>query len=299
MKLPLPELPAFEYQRASSIENALEYLGSNNARTHVLLGGTDLFVQMRAGSIAPEAIIDLKKLPDFSRIAFDKDSGLIIGAAATMNAVADHPDVMRHYPLLVEAIETVASYQLRNRATIGGNLCNASPAADSAPPLLVLNSHVTLESAKGQRQISLDEFFKGPGETALEPSEIMTQIHVPVPPAGWKGRYLKLGRNASGDLAIVGVAVLGYPDAQTTSGFQFRIALASVAPTPLRVAEAEKLLEDTALTDESIARAARIAQSTAKPISDARASAEYRSAMVYELTVWGLNDVKEMLMGEV
>lgn len=298
MKLPLPELPAFKYHRASSVENALEQLGSSDARTHVLLGGTDLFVQMRAGVVAPEAVIDLKNLPDFRRISFDYDSGLRIGAAATMNAVADHPDVKRHYPLLVEAIETIASYQLRNRATIGGNLCNASPAADSAPPLLVLNSHVTLESTEGQRQLNLNEFFEGPGKTALESSEIMTMVHVPVPPTGWKGRYLKLGRNASGDLAIVGVAVLGYPDPETSSGFQFRIALASVAPTPLRVTEAEKLIAGTDLSDESIERAARIAQNTAKPISDARASAEYRSAMVYELTVWGLNDVKELLMGE-
>jgi carbon-monoxide dehydrogenase medium subunit len=155
-----------------------------------------------------------------------------------------------------------------------------------------------LESADGGREIKLSEFFKGPGETVLKPGEILTQIRIPTPPVDWKGRYLKLGRNTSGDLAIVGVAVLGFPDAELTSGYRFRIALASVAPTPVRVNEAEKLLEETVLSTESIELASRAAQEKARPISDPRASAEYRSAMVYELTKWGLNDVHALLTGE-
>lgn len=298
MKLPLPELPAFDYQSATDTQSALESLGMQPARTHVLLGGTDLFVQMRAGSIAPTEIIDLKRIPELAAIDFDGDKGLSIGAAATMNTVARHPDVEANFPLLVQALETVASYQLRSRATIGGNLCNASPAADSAPALLVLESQLTLESKDGQRNLALKDFFKGPGETTMKPGEILTRIHVPLPPAGWKGRYLKLGRNTSGDLAIVGVAVLGYPDRQAASGFRFRVALASVAPTPLRVYEVEDLLEGMELSNGSIEDAARKAQSLAKPISDARSSAEYRSAMVYELTAWGLSEVKEMLTEE-
>lgn len=298
MKLPLPELPGFDYSRASSAENAIRSLGSSTARTHVLLGGTDLFVQMRAGEVSPAEIIDLKHIPDFQKVGYDDESGLTIGAAATMNAVASHPQVESHYPLLVEALETVASYQLRSRATIGGNLCNASPAADSAPPLLVLEASLSLLSAAGERRLPLSEFFQGPGETALKPGEILASIHVPRPPTGWKGRYLKLGRNTSGDLAIVGVAVLGYPDAEPASGYRFRIALASVAPTPLRVLKAEELLATTVLSDESIEQAARVAQNLAQPISDTRASAAYRSAMVYELTAWGLKDVKAMLAGE-
>jgi carbon-monoxide dehydrogenase medium subunit len=298
MKLPLPELPAFEYHKASTTEDALKSLGNHHARTHVLLGGTDLFVQMRAGSISPDEIIDLKQIPEFSSITFDDANGLTIGAAATMNAVARHPEVEARYPLLVEAIETVASYQLRSRATIGGNLCNASPAADTAPPLLVLDASLILEGSEGQREMNIADFFKGPGETALKAGEILTQIRIPVPPTDWKGRYLKLGRNTSGDLAIVGVAVLGYPDAEPASGYRFRIALASVAPTPIRVHAAERLLEDTELSEQSIEQAARTAQEQAKPISDPRASAEYRSAMVYELTSWGLKDVFAMLTGE-
>lgn len=298
MELPLPELPAFDYLHASSAQHALEQLGGSSARSRVLLGGTDLFVQMRAGSIAPAELIDLKHIPGLATIEFDENSGLTIGAAATMNAVARDPEVQANYPLLVQALETVASYQLRNRATIGGNLCNASPAADSAPSLLVLGSRLTLQSAGGQRELALKDFFKGPGKTALTPGEILTKISVPIAPTGWKGRYLKLGRNTSGDLAIVGVAVLGFPDPEPTSGFRFRIALASVAPTPIRVAEAEELLETTTLSDESIEQAARIAQDLARPISDARASAEYRRAMVFELTAWALKDVRQMLEEE-
>jgi carbon-monoxide dehydrogenase medium subunit len=298
MKLPLPELPAFNYQRASSTEHALKSLGDHHARTHVLLGGTDLFVQIRAGSIAPNEVIDLKHIPELNSISYDETNGLTIGAAVPMNSVAKDPNVVTHYPLLVEAIETVASFQLRSRATIGGNLCNASPAADSAPPLLVLDTYLTLKSLAGQRELKLTDFFKGPGETALKPGEILTRVHVPVAPENWKGRYLKLGRNTSGDLAIVGVAVLGYPAVDTASGYRFRIALASVAPTPIRVYEAEKLLEDAELSDDSIEHAALTAQNLAAPISDPRASAEYRSAMVYELTAWGLIDVRAMLTGE-
>ena len=298
MKLPLPELPAFEYQRAASADQALESLGQNDARTHILLGGTDLFVQMRAGSITPTEVIDIKHIPDYQAVEFDGQDGLRIGAAATMNAVAEHTDVKTNFPLLVEALQTVASYQLRNRATIGGNLCNASPAADSAPALLVLDASLSLQKAGGQRQLELQKFFKGPGATALAPGEILTHVHVPLPPGDWKGRYLKLGRNTSGDLAIVGVAVLGYPDTKASSGFSFRIALASVAPTPLRVPEAEQMLADTELSDDAIDRAAHIAQELAEPISDARASAEYRRAMVFELTAWALKDVRALLMGE-
>lgn len=298
MKLPLPELPGFDYLRASSAKIALEMLGTDPARSHVLLGGTDLFVQLRAGSVMPSEVIDLKHIPGFKTIEFDNKSGLTIGTAATMNAVARQPEVKANYPLLVEAIETVASYQLRNRATIGGNLCNASPAADSAPALLVLESQLKLANRAGEHNLELSDFFKGPGETALKPGEILTHIHVPVPPTGWKGRYLKLGRNTSGDLAIVGVAVLGYPDPNTISGLRFRIALASVAPTPIRVSEAEQHLAEAEFSETSFERAARIAQSHAKPINDPRASAEYRSAMVYELTLWALNDVRQMLEKE-
>ncbi|MBE9471356.1 MAG: FAD binding domain-containing protein, partial [Chloroflexi bacterium] len=196
-----------------------------------------------------------------------------------------------------------ASYQVRNRATLGGNLCNGSPAADTAPAALVLEGRFVLhgpdpsgfpkpEGSKcGEREIPAGEFFLGPGKTAMQAGELMTAIRFPTPPAGSAGRYLKLGRNKVGDLSIVGVAVFGFPDGTTPSGYRFHIGLASVAPVPLRALEAEELLAANSPGEETFALAAEKAMEAATPIDDVRASAAYRKAMVRALTLRGLRDV--------
>ena len=189
------------------------------------------------------------------------------------------------------ATNSVASYQLRNRATVGGNLCNASPAADVAPAALVLGAQFLLYGLKGERTVPASEFFVGPGQTALQTGEFMTAIRFPKPPSVNAGRYLKLGRNKVGDLAIVGVAVFGFID---RAGQHYRIGLASVAPTPLRALEAEEALPPNP-TEDDLARAAEKARQAASPIDDVRASAAYRRAMVQALTLRGLRQVWEEL----
>ena len=298
MKLPLPELPQFDYIRAETAERAIDLLREKGAVARILMGGTDLFVQMRNGNLAPDILVDLKKLPGMDAIAYSKTAGLTVGAAVTMNALARKPDVLKHYPLLGEAAESVASYQLRNRATVGGNLCNASPAADTAPATLVLEADLTVIGPKGERTIPALDFFMGPGVNALEAGEFLARINIPKQPKGWKGRYLKIGRNAGGDLAIVGVAVMGYPDKDAPSDFRFRIALASVAPTPIRVHEAEKILAQSPISETVIKNAAEAAQRASTPIDDVRASARYRKAMVKELTRRGLIEVWSQLKKE-
>jgi len=298
MKLPLPELPQFDYIKAESAERAIDLLQEKGAAARILMGGTDLFVRMRNGNFAPAVLVDVKNLPGMNAISFTKKDGLTVGAAVTMNALARNPDVLTHYPILAEAAESVASYQLRNRATVGGNLCNASPAADTAPAALVLEAELTAMGSKGERTIPALEFFKGPGVNALEAGEFLSRINYPIPPKGWKGRYLKIGRNAGGDLAIVGVAVMGYPDKGAPSDFSFRIALASVAPTPIRAHEAEEILAQNPITETVIGMAAEAAQEAATPIDDVRASARYRNAMVKELTRRGLVDVWSSLKKE-
>ncbi len=298
MKLPLPELPQFDYLKAESAERAIDLLQEKGVDARILMGGTDLFVRMRNGDLAPDVLVDIKNLPGMDTIVFGKKDGLTVGAAVTMNALARNPDVLNHYPLLAEAAESVASYQLRNRATVGGNLCNASPAADTAPAALVLEAELTAMGPKGERTIPAMEFFKGPGVNALEASEFLAQINYCNPPKGWKGRYLKIGRNAGGDLAIVGVAVMGYPDKDAPSEFRFRIALASVAPTPIRANEAEEILAQSPITEAVIGMAAEAAEEAATPIDDVRASARYRNAMVKELTRRGLVDVWSLLKKE-
>lgn len=289
--LPAPGLGSFDYVRPSSPQEVTKLLLKSNGDARLFMGGTDVFVRMRDGFIAPKLLIDVKCLPGMEDIDYTPRAGLTIGAAVDMNTLARHRAVVKHYPLLAEAVGTVASYQLRTRATMGGNLCNASPAADLAPAALVLEAVMVLHGRRGERGVPIPEFFLGPGRTSIRPGEFLLRMEIPPPPRAAVGRYLKLGRNALGDLAIVGVAVLGYPDKQASSGWCFRIALASVAPTPLRVPQAEAVLADSPLTADTIERAAAAAMDAGKPIDDVRASAAYRSAMVKVLTRRGITSV--------
>jgi carbon-monoxide dehydrogenase medium subunit len=289
--LPTPGLPSFDYIKPATPAEVTKLLLKRNGDARLFMGGTDVFVRMRDGFIAPKFLIDLKRLPGMTAIKFGKRAGLTIGAGADLNSIARHPAVIENYPLLAQAIDAVASYQLRTRATMGGNLCNASPAADTAPAALVLGANLVLHGRRGERIVPIDEFFLGPGKSALKPGEFLLRIEIPPQPKGAVGRYLKLGRNAHGDLAIVGVAVLGYPDKRAKSGYTFRIALASVAPTPIRAPKAEAILSASPLTPDVIARAATAAMETAKPIGDVRSSAAYRRAMVGALTKHAVNEV--------
>jgi CO/xanthine dehydrogenase FAD-binding subunit len=289
--LPTPGLPSFDYCKPTTPKQVSEMLLKNDGGARLFMGGTDVFVRMRDGHITPKVLIDIKRLPGMLNIKFSKRNGLVIGAGADMNTIARHPAVIEHYPILAQAIESVASYQLRTRATMGGNLCNASPAADTAPAALVLGATLIVHGRRGERAIPIDKFFLGPGKTAMKPGEFLLRIEIPPPPKGAVGRYLKLGRNAHGDLAIVGVAVLRCPDKEAKSGYAFRIALASVAPTPIRVPRAEEILAHWPLTFKVINSAASAAMESAKPISDVRSSAEYRKAMVKTLTRRALSEM--------
>ena len=289
-----PGLPPFDYVPAASAEEVVSLLREHSRTARLLMGGTDLFPAMRDGKLRPQVVVDVKRLPGMTAIAYDDENGLTIGAAVTMNELARHPLVRSHYPLLAEAANTVASYQVRNRATLGGNLCNASPAADTAPAVLLLEGRLVLIGPQGERQVPAGEFFRGPGQTAIRPGEFLAALRFPPPPAPSAGRYLKLGRNKAGDLALAGVAVYAFPDG-VESGYRFRIGLASVGPTPLRAREAEALLAAQPPGEEAFARAAQAAGQAARPISDVRASADYRRAMVQALTLRALREMWEQL----
>ncbi len=293
--LPTPGLPSFDYIKPKSPAEVTKLLLKNYGDARLFMGGTDVFVRMRDGFIAPRFLIDIKRLPGMTTIKFTKRHGLAIGAGVDMNSIARQPAVIENYPLLVEAIDSIASYQVRTRATMGGNLCNASPAADTAPVALVLEANLVLHGRRGEREVPIGEFFLEPGKTAIKRGEFLLRIEIPPPPKGAVGGYLKLGRNAHGDLAIVGVAVLGYPDKKAISGFAFRIALASVAPTPIRVPKAEEILSASPLAPDLIEAAAVAAMETAKPIDDVRSSAAYRKAMVKVLTRRAVSEVLSVM----
>jgi len=292
---PTPVLPSFDYIRPATPQEVTKLLLKSDGNARLFMGGTDVFVRMRDRFITPKVLIDVKHLPGMTQIDFGKRKGLIVGAAVDMNSLARHPAVVEYYPVLAEALHSVASYQLRTRATMGGNLCNASPAADTAPAVLVLEAMLVLYGRHGERRVPLNEFFLGPGKTAIKPGEFLLRIEIPPAPKGAVGRYLKLGRNALGDLAIAGVAVLGCPDRRAKSGYSFRIALASVAPTPIRVPNAETILADSPLTADVIETAAVAAMETATPIDDVRSSAAYRKAMVKALTRRAVQSVVDVM----
>jgi carbon-monoxide dehydrogenase medium subunit len=291
MQVPTPGLFPFDYIRPASLSEACRLLAEHGGEAHPFMGGTDIFVQMRDGAVCPGFLVDVKHLPGMRDIEWDDTGGLTIGAAATMNDIARHPDVRTRYPLLAEAANSVASYQVRNRATIGGNLCNGSPCADIAPATLVLEGRAILQGLDGERELEMKDFFLGPGETSLRVGELMTAVRYPLPPAGSAGRYLKLGRSKVGDLAIVSVAVLGFPAEETPSGYRFRIALGAVAPTVIRAPAAEAVLAQNPPGEDTFALAADEAMEAAVPIDDVRASAVYRRAMVRNLTLRGFRDV--------
>jgi carbon-monoxide dehydrogenase medium subunit len=196
---------------------------------------------------------------------------------------------------LAEACRSVASYQLRSRATVVGNICNASPAGDTLGACLVLDGVLTIHGINGFRQVSLPGFFLGPGKTLLQPGDIVTSIYFPKPPATKAGVYLKLGRNTWSDLSIVGVTAYGFPEPELASGFRFRLALASVAPLPLLVPAVEDYLAAHPVTPEAIQQAGELAQAACSPIDDVRGSARYRKAMVKNLTEKALKIIWKQL----
>ena len=279
-----PSLPYFELIQPATLSEASQYLHAHPSDARPLLGGTDLLVRMRDGALKPSTLVNLKTIPGMNEMCFDPHEGLTIGAAVPMNHVIASADAQRYYPLLVEACQSVASYQLRNRATVVGNICNASPAGDSIGAALLYEGELKVYSSEDEKSLLLKDFFLGPGKTKLKLGEIVTTLHLPLPPDGQQGAYCKLGRNVISDLSIVGVAVLGFPDAITKSGFRFRIALTSVAPTPLVAQQAEEILASQPISDAVIRQAAEAAQQACSPIDDVRASATYRRAMVERCT---------------
>lgn len=288
-------LPSFDYVRASTADEVVAFLQERGEAARLMMGGTDLFPGLRDGLLSPELVVDVKHLPGMRDITYDEETGLFVGAAVTMNQLVFSPDVQTHYPLLAEAAKTVASYQIRNRATIGGNVCNASPCADTSPATLLLDASFVLYGPAGERAMASSAFFLGPGKTALLPGEYMVGIRFPPAPPKLAARYHKLGRCRAGDLALVGVAVCAFPS-RKAPGYEFRIGLGSVAPTPIRAVEAEAMLADDGPSEEAFCLAAEKAMAAASPISDVRGTADYQRATVRTLALRGLRDVWAQIM---
>lgn len=279
----------FECTIPADYTEAGEMLAASGARAY--LGGTDVLIRMRGGFIQPERIVDLKRLAGMREIVDREEGWLVIGAACTMNQVAADPRVRERYGLLAQACRLVASDQVRHRATIGGNCCNASPAADSAPALYCLGAEAEIHGPDGRRRLPIEGFFIGPGKTALRSGEFLTSLHIPPSPLGTLGVFNKLGSTKIGDISIASVAVYAWPEGER---WGWRIALGAVGPTPLRAPAAEAILA-TATSPAAINAAVQAAVATARPIDDIRSGAAYRRAMVGVLARRGI----ETVLGQV
>jgi CO/xanthine dehydrogenase FAD-binding subunit len=277
-------MKGFEYYAPHSLEEALSLLNNQREKAKVLAGGTDLIVQMKNGNACPAVIVDAKKIPELNRLDWDDGKSLYIGAAVPLSKIITYPPVMQKISILYQACSIIGSMQLRNRGTVGGNICNAAPSADSVPPLICLGAKAIVAQLEGTRIVPLDIFFQGPGKTALAPNELLVGIEVPAPPTHYSGCYLRHTPRQDMDIAVVGVASFLVFASQKNRCQEARIVLGAVAPTPIRVPRAESILAGRVLTEEAIEDAAERAMEAARPISDIRGSAEYRKEIVKVLT---------------
>jgi len=275
----LRKLREFEYFEPSSLSEAVALLDRYGEEAKVLAGGTDLLVWMKEGARRPKYIVNIKHIPGVRHIHFTEAEGLRIGALTSVREIETADIIREKFSGLQQAAGELASVQVRNLATIGGNLCTASPAANLAPPLLVMGARVKLRGLRGERVLPLEEFFEGPGSTAMD-REILTEIVVPAPEAKSRSLYKSISRRNAVDLAIVGVAVAGRIDSRAGEWKSVRIALGAVAPTPMRALLAEKTLAGKKVANGAIAEAARTAAEEARPVTDLRASAWYRKEMI-------------------
>ncbi len=260
----------FEYYKPCSLEEAWE-LKAKTPDSLFIAGGTDVLVSIKNDECRPKALISLRSIPGLTGI--ETDDAARIGPLTTISDILQHPELSRRYPVLVEAAKSLGSVQIRNVATIGGNLCNASPCADMALPLLVLDAIVRLQSPKEIREVPISEFFKGPAETCLSAHEIMTGILLEPPRKNMKTCFMKKGR-VKMDLAVASVAVLLEMEGKRCR--KARIAAGSVAPIPLRLHKVESMFEGAAVSSRTVAKAQKLAEDEIVPITDIRSSEEYR-----------------------
>ena len=279
----IKRLPKFEYHAPASLPEALDLLARYDRKAKVFAGGTDLLVSMKKREVLPEHLISLKGIAELKGI-HDEKEGMKIGALVTLGEIEHSKMIQDKFRVLWDAAQVMASPQIRNLGTIGGNLCSAAPSADTAPPLIVLDASVEIVSPNGKRKVLVENFFKGPGESHVKPGEILTQIMIPNPLKKSSGAYFKLMRRAAMDLAQVGIAACLSFDSEKKTCTGARIALGAVGLTPIRALKAEQVLLNKELNETVGKEAGKIAAQEANPRSSLRASKEYRREMIEVLT---------------
>ncbi len=291
-------MQSFDYIAPQSVEEVITVLASQNGDARILCGGTDLLVQLREGRRKAGLVVDVKNIPELTQIAFDSHNGLRIGAAASCHDICSGANVSKYYPGLVDGIRLIGGVQIQSRASVGGNLCNASPAADSIPALIVHNAVCNIAGQGGSRTLPAEEFCIAPGQNALKAGELLTSISVPVPKEKFGAHYLRFIPRNEMDIAEVGAGASVVLDDEGKRFVSARIALGAVAPTPLFASEAGAFLSGKDITRANIKEAARMAQSVARPITDLRGTAEHRKHLCAVLVERALNKAIERAGGQ-
>lgn len=281
-------LPFFELHLPHTLNDALELMASLDA-VKAVAGGTDLLPLMREAECAPKNLVDLNNIPELNYIE-EKDGYVHIGATVTLTQLLANP-LTWQFPALIDSVGWIGSPQIRNRGTLAGNIINASPAADSGPPLLVHEAEVTVKSLSGRRIIPIDEFFQGPKINCLEPDELLTEVNVPVPPLNSSSRFKRIGRRKAFTLSVVSAAV--YIRVEDNLCKDARVAFGSVDVTPIRVHELEEMLLETDFDDKGLLKICGSAKDYVEPITDIRGTAEYRREMCGVLMRRALNQARE------
>ena len=284
-----------EYESPRTVEEAVELL-AGNARAKMLAGGTDVLVQLRAGYGDADVIVDVKKIPELMEITLGPADGLTLGAAVPCHQVYENADIQRIYPGLIDSTSLIGGIQIQGRASVGGNLCNAAPSADAIPILIAYGVTCRIAGPGGRRQVAVEDFCTAPGQNVLGDGEILVSLHFPLPEANSGARYLRFIPRNEMDIAVAGAGVSVVLD--NGSFKSARVALASVAPTPLFVREAGEALAGKPVNDESIAEAAQLAKAAAKPITDMRGTIEYRKHLCEVLTRRALHTSVARARGE-
>ena len=287
----------FRYFDAASVSEAVGILAREGAGAYPLAGGTDLLVRMKRGDLKPGALVNLKPIAGLGGIEQEKGKGTRVGALVVISEIAHSSLVRTSHPVLAEAAGVLGSPSIRNLGTLGGNIGRASPASDMAPSLLILRARMSVEGPKGKREVEIREFFKGPGDTVLAPGELITSFLLPEMSSGCGAAYERIGRREGMDCALVGVAASVTLSGKDRGVKDAGVALAAVAPVPLRAKKAEEVLLSGSLTEERMKKAAQAAAADCFPISDMRASGSYRKEMVQVLTYRALERALRLAEG--
>lgn len=270
----------FEYSAASTVDDAVQLLSARGEGARVLAGGTDILVHLREGRRHADLVVDVKKIPELARLDYDAQRGLSLGAAVPCYRIYGDSAIADAYPALTDAARIIGGWQIQSRASIGGNLCNASPAADSIPALFVHRAQCHIAGPRGNRELDVREFCTGPGTHALKEGELLVRISLEAPPPGSSSAYERFIPRNEMDIAVVGVASWVRFSNDGKKIEEARVALAAVGPTPIMADEASQWLAGQPVQESTFERAGELARNAAHPISDMRGTAEYRRHLV-------------------